>query len=160
MGGVWNPRFHALAFLFVCGLSYFHNSFNMDSNVLVTFVVFVLGRSFGLTYYCSMTRSGTRLRVGILLGIDEWKSRCNLPPSGGKLRLRHLPISDFGYWAAKRGQVGATCHALLANCTCTMYWHQISVNMMEFRHEDLEKVCPNIIKFCHEVVWFSPIAQI
>ena len=27
-----------------------------------------------------------------LFGTDGWTSRCNLPPSGGKLHLRHLPI--------------------------------------------------------------------
>ena len=29
----------------------------------------------------------------------DWKNRCNLPPSTGKLHLRHLPISEIGYGA-------------------------------------------------------------
>ena len=28
------------------------------------------------------------------LGTDEWKSRCKLPPSGGKSHLQHLPMPD------------------------------------------------------------------
>ena len=27
-----------------------------------------------------------------IVGTDEWKSRCNVPPSGGKLHLRRFPI--------------------------------------------------------------------
>ena len=46
-----------------------------------------------------MARSKTKLRVGILSGIDKWANRCNLPSSGSKLHVRHLPMSDIGCWA-------------------------------------------------------------
>ena len=30
--------------------------------------------------------------IGYISGTDHWKSRCNLPPAGGKLHLPHFPM--------------------------------------------------------------------
>ena len=85
-------------------------------------------RSFVSEYDCRfMTRMGTKLRVGIVMHTDEWKSRCKLGPSGGKLHLQHLPISDKSNWAS----------------------------IIKFWHEVFEKVCPHIIIFRHWVLWIS-----
>ena len=45
------------------------------------------------------------------LGTNKWKSRVNLPPSGGKLHL--LAFTD--YWVTMGGKVGATCRLLVAS---------------------------------------------
>ena len=42
-----------------------------------------------------MSGNGTKLYVGILLGIGEWRCWCNWPPSSGKLHLRHRSIMDI-----------------------------------------------------------------
>ena len=75
-------------------------------------------------YWASMSGTTTRRHptasctsgVDGLLGTDEWKGRCNFPPSGAKFHLRHLPISDIGD----------------------------SANRIKFRHEAFERVANDI----------------
>ena len=54
---------------------------------------------------CWKTMSWPKLRVGIVLGIDdEWTNECNLPPTCGKMHLRCLQISDISYWVSMNGR--------------------------------------------------------
>ena len=57
-------------------------------------------------------------------GIDEWKGRCDLPPSGGKLHLPHFTMNGRSHLtgdpknrASMSGRVGAICRPPAANCT-------------------------------------------
>ena len=43
-----------------------------------------------------------------LLGLDERKCHCNLPPSSSKLHLRHLLTADPGHWASLGERISAT----------------------------------------------------
>ena len=54
-----------------------------------------------------------------LSGIDGWKSRCNLPPSAGKLHLQHLPITEIGWH-----------HTIQTRCL-----EQVCPNIMKIRRE-------------------------
>jgi len=51
------------------------------------------------------------------LGIDDWKSRCNVPPGGGTLHLQIFLMN----WVSMIGKVGAMCRPPAAHCTSLFF---------------------------------------
>ena len=64
----------------------------------------VLGNLMGVLGYllgvldCLLGVLGYLLGVPEKSGIDDWKSRCNLPPAGGKLHLLHFTMNGRSRW--------------------------------------------------------------
>ena len=62
------------------------------------------------------------------VGIDEWKSRCNLTPYSGKLHLQHSPIIYYG------ALVEASCRNII--------WHrEKSVPLAALRRQVAPQAC-------------------
>ena len=60
--------------------------------------------------------------VYCLMGRNEWKRRCDLPPAGSKVHHLFFGLSGIGDWPPMNGNVGAIGRPLAASCTSDLFF--------------------------------------